>query len=428
MHQRRQTPLSLALEAIDFQTNGSFNKELISIFEGLAKGSGKELGDHELAQQLPAVIRHHTGLNAVVLFGAPTLASASALVNHNNPLLNAISIEEREFMPNADADKILYKAESAPVGRVNLKTGMVSGVFSDFPTFITLPTEVATGKGFTAEEKAAMVLHEIGHLEIYFEFLARTVSTNQILAALAKKYESTGNIKEREVFLTKVKTLAQLKDLDVEALAKSNDKKVVEVVIVTSIVKAIESELGSNIYDMNAWEQLADQYVARQGAGRALVTALDKAERFDGNIAYRSLGYYLYVEAVKLLFAALAPLTSGVTLIPLLIACGADSTDQGGVYDSLKNRMGRVRDQIVEALKDQRLKPEEVNALNQDLGIIDEVLSNVKDRQQLLGYVIDFLSPWHRKRISQEKLQRELERLAHNDLFVRAANLKQLGA
>jgi hypothetical protein len=428
MWQRRQTPLSHALESIDFQTNGTFYKELINIFDGLAKGNAKEIGDHELAQQLPAVIRYHTGLNAVVLFGAAELASASALVNHNNPLLNALSIEEREFLPNADADKILHKLEATPVGRVNLKTGMVSGVFADFPVFLTLPTEVATGKGFTSEEKAAMLLHEIGHLEVYFEFLSRTVSSNQILAALSKKYETSGSIKEREVFLTKVKTLAQLKDLDVEALAKSNDKKVVEVVIVTSIVKAIESELGSNIYDMNSWEQLADQYAARQGAGRALVTALDKAERFDGHIGYRNLGYYLYVEAVKLLFAALAPITYGVTLIPLLVACGADSTDQGGVYDTLKNRMGRVRDQLVEALKDQRLKPEQVASVNQDLTAIDEVLSNVKDRQQLLGYVIDFLSPWHRKRISQEKLQRELERLAHNDLFVRAANLKQFGA
>jgi hypothetical protein len=59
------------------------------------------------------------------------------------------------------------------------------------------------------------------------------------------------------------------------------------------------------------------------------------------------------------------------------------------------------------------------------LTVIDEVIAGVKDRQQVLGYVRDFLSPIRRRRISQEKLQRELETIAHNDLFVRAASLRQ---
>jgi hypothetical protein len=423
------TPLRLAMESIDFQLNGPFFKELTTICRELEKLQETEIADSEIAMQLPAVIKHHTGMNVTCLWGSEELSVIPPNANNNNPLYNRMTADERQDLPNADADKILYMAESAPVGRVNLKTGMVSGVFAEFVSMLTLPVRLfASIRPFTAEEKAAGILHELGHLVSFFVFLAHTATTNQILSAISKKYDQTTSVKEREVILTKVKSMAKLNELDAAALAKSNDKKVVEVVVITSLVRQFESELGSNVYDMNTWEALADQYATRQGAGRHLLTFLDKAHRADGNIAFRSTPKYLFMEAFKLMWLAIAPYTMGVSLLFLLAACFRDSNDSGGVYDTLKSRYGRVRDQIVEAMKDKKLTEDQVTGLTQDLTIIDDLMNHVKERQQLFGYVMDFISPWQRQRISQEKLQRELERLAHNDLFVRAANLKQLGA
>lgn len=423
---QKKTLLSLSLEAIDFQPNANFFKELVAVCRSLSKADAKTLADHDIAQQLPAVIKHHTGMNVQVWFGAADVAMAAPLVNHNNPLLNALDLEDREFMPNADADQILARLEKNPIGRVSLKTGMVSGIFSVFPAILTLPSEVLTSSKYSPEEKAAMILHELGHVFSYFEFLANSHSTNQILAAISRKYDQTTNVKEREYVLTKIKTLAQLDSLDAEALAQSNDKKVVSIVVVASLVKKIESELGSNLYDMNSWEQLADQYATRQGAGRHVLTVLDKMYRADEHLNFRSTPRYLFVEALKLCLVAFIPFTGGVSLMPLLAMCGVDASQPDAGYDSLKNRYGRVRDQVVEALKDQKLSSDDVENLTQDLDAIDELLKGVKDRQQLFGYLIDFLSPYQRKRISQQKMQRELERLAHNDLFTHSAKLRQL--
>jgi hypothetical protein len=425
---QRVTPLSAALESIDFQKNGAFYKELTTICTELEGKNANEIADSEIAMQLPAVIKHHTGMNVTTLWGPEDFAAYPPLANNNNPLWNRLDIFEREEMTNADSDKLLYQLQSNPIGRVNLKTGMVSGIYAEFVSALSLPVQVFSGKAFTPEEKAAGILHELGHLFDYFVFIAHTVTTNQILAAISKKYDHTTNIKEREVLLTKVKSVAKLSELDAEALSKSNDKKVVEVVIVTSMVREFESQLGSNIYDMNTWEALADQYATRQGAGRALVTFLDKSNRAGDHIAYRSTAKYVFMEALKLMWAALTPLTFGVTLLPLLVSCVQDSVGTGGTYDTLRNRFGRVRDQIVEAMKDKKQTPDQLTALTQDLTAIDDLLAYVKDRQQLFGYIADFLSPWQRQRISQEKMQRSLEQLAHNDLFVRAANLKQLSA
>jgi hypothetical protein len=78
-------------------------------------------------------------------------------------------------------------------------------------------------------------------------------------------------------------------------------------------------------------------------------------------------------------------------------------------------------------MKDKRISAEQQASYADDIATIDEILTFAKDRQQLLGYVRDFLSPIQRRRISQEKLQRELESIANNDLFVKAASLRQLG-
>jgi hypothetical protein len=200
-------------------------------------------------------------------------------------------------------------------------------------------------------------------------------------------------------------------------------------VIITSYAKELQSEIGSNVFDINGWEQMADQYAARQGAARAFVTFLDKAYREDGTIKYRNMFTYLFVEAVKLAGVILTPFTFGISTAFAALMCMNDSvSDSDTIYGTLKTRYGRMRDQLVAELKEKDTDDERQKALAQDIQVLDDLLSDFKERQQLLGYVMDFLSPIHRKRISQEKLQRELEQLAHNDLFVRAANLKQLGA
>jgi hypothetical protein len=423
----KQRQLSIATESIDFQSDAFF-KELVSIVKELQGVKSEEIPGHEAALQLPSLIAHYTGLNIRVVWGENGHQVTAPRVTKNHPLLSLWADWFRQaVVPNADGEKLIADSKTNPMGRVNLKTGRVSGVFSTIQSDLDLPLDSLVDKFYRPEEYAALALHELGHLEAYYELIACTLSTNQILAGLAKKLDQSAGPKDREAVLTRLKSVAELNDLDVQALAKSSDKKVVETVVVTSIAKQIESEIGSNLYDMNSWEMLADQFAARFGAGRHVVTALDKSRRSRGDIAYRGTATYLMIEAYKLLLLAAGPFSFGLSWLYLLFLSASDGNDKSGTYDTLRTRYMRVREQIVEAMKDKRITAEQQASYADDIATIDEILTFAKDRQQLLGYVRDFLSPIQRRRISQEKLQRELESIANNDLFVKAASLRQLG-
>jgi hypothetical protein len=419
--------LQIANEEVDFQS-GAFYRELCALFTELEGVKPEAIPDHDAAMQLPALIAHYTGMKVKVAWGKEGPAAWPPAMTKNHVLLSRWGDHYRHYMvTNVDADRLIAESRTRPVGRVDRKNGRVSGVFSEVESTVGLPVTLFAKK-FTAGEVAALTLHELGHLFALFDLVSHALTTNQILAGLSKKLDQSAGIKDREAVLAKVKSVAELKDLDVEMLARSNDRKVVELVVVSSIARELQSELGMPLFDTNSFEALADQYAVRMGAGRELVTAQEKINRAAGHIAYRGWIAWLFTEALKVILLLAVPLSLGGTWSMLMASCTADSTGgENEAYGSVKTRYGRIREQLVEAMKNSELDKEAQVSYAEDIEAIDEILATVNDRRQLFSYLADFLSPSRRQRISQEKLQRELEGIANNDLFVKAAALRQTG-
>ncbi|WP_233875157.1 hypothetical protein [Paraburkholderia adhaesiva] len=417
----------VACEDVEFQSD-TFFRELSALFRELESVDQNAIADHDAAMQMPAVIAHYTGMNVKVAWGNDGPAIIPPAITKNHVLLNRWGDFYRQHvLTNMDADKLIAQSETRPIGRVDRRNARVSGVFSELQSVLVVPPQIFQKK-LLAEEIAAIVLHEIGHGFAYFELISHTLTTNQILAGLSKKLDQSASIKDREAVLAKVKSVAQLQDLDVEMLAKSADRKVIEIVVVSNIARELQSELGMPLFDMNSFEAIADQFAVRLGAGRALVTGLDKLNRAAGHIAYRNRLSWLQAELMKIILLLALPLTLGGTWSMLMASCTADSTGaENEVYGSVRTRFGRIREQLVEGMKNQALSKELQTSYAEDIEAIDEILATVSDRRQLFSYMADFLSPSRRQRISQDKLQRELESIANNDLFVKAAALRQTG-
>jgi hypothetical protein len=414
-------PIAIAQESIDFQSD-KFFKELTLLVSEMKKQDAKKLVDSEYLAGLQKTVKDHTGLTISIHMGAYGPAVEIPSINKNNALINA---HYRDFASSADGIRMINEAGGAIRGTVNLKTGKVGGAFSDIVHKVYLPVAMFSGTKFLAEEIAAPLLHELGHLITYYEYMTRTVTSNQALAGLSKALDQSGTIAEREAVLVSVKKALNLTELDAKALAQSTDKKVVEVVVVSQIAQAAESEIGTNIYDFNTWEYLSDQFAARHGAGRYLVTALEKIYKSSFNISFRSSVTYFVMEAVKLALVVGSFWLPPVAQIGFLLIA-MDSMGDGS-YDRPGARFLRIRNQIVEALKDKRLSKEDVQQLSEDLDAVDEVLATVKDREQFFGLVWNLFSRNARKRMSQEAMAKEIEAYAANNLFVESMKLRQLG-
>lgn len=426
--------LRASLESIDFQS-GAFYAELTNAFAQLKKLSASALKNTDAADPatpavlLAAIIKNHTGMNVEVFledFG-PCISIPG--VNRNNPLINDFV---KNFVDNKDGIKMIREAKGFARGSVNIRTGRVSGVFAETKPALYIPPSMIASSAFTAEELSAVVLHEVGHVFVYFEFIARSVRTNQVLAGVARALDQTSTQKDREVVLMSVKQALNLKEMDAAEVAKITDKKITEVVIITNVIKETRSEIGSNLYDDNNFEFLADQYASRQGASRALVTALDKLERMDESIAVRSMPSYLMMEAVKLMML-LGTLVTAASLpilvfIPAIMTAGIVFGDAVGStdYDRPRVRFKRIRNDLVEAMKSKGISPELEKAYKEDIVAIDKILENVNDRLQFIGYISLYVFRLGKARFDAEKLQQDLEGFVANDLFGRSKDLKAL--
>ncbi len=408
-------------ESVGFQSLDFF-KELTLVYKELKAVNKKELADHEGMTRIGKIIANYTNLNITVELNEHGPAVDVPMIDKNNILINSFN---RNHINSADGIKMVNSANGVARGSVNLQTGKVTGIFTEVNSRIYMPASMILSDKYEAEEMAAVTLHEVGHLVTYYEFITRTVTTNQVLAGMAKGLDGSGNIQEREAVLVSVKKAMNLKDLNTSELAKSNSRKVAEIVVVTNITKEARAELGTNIYDFSTWEYLADEYAARHGASRYLVTALDKLFRGYGNISFRSTPMYLAMEALKIaILIANFYMAGQLTGLAILLFTIDGSGD--GTYDRPGARMQRIRHQIIENLKDTTLPKNDLQRLSDDLAIIDSVTESVNDRRQWLGVLWDSLIPSARTAYKQEKQQQELEAIATNELFQKASELRQL--
>lgn len=426
----------IALEAIEFQS-GAFFKELTLVLKSaFDKGTTPNLNEQkDLGAHLDKVIFQHTGVKSKVtftLFGTgvyiPDVTNNSILTNMYGP-----------FFKGADGKKMIENSDELgkSVGLLDLVKSRVSGDFSKYEIPIEIDLSDFTIHKFTAEESAAILLHELGHWFTYCEMLDRVVKGNMLLGGLCSTLSGT-DFKEKEIAIKMAGDVIGMSKDEINSLQKNTSDKVITTVFITKVWALMKTKEGHTFYDMNTWEMLADQFAARHGAGRYLTTALDKLYVIYGA---QQRGHFIYYMSqitsalkitLRLVATALGFIASpffGVLLaiVSVIFTINAITTayqtDDAPIYDKPKDRFLRVRRQLIERLKNTELSPEIKISITGDIKHIDEILTNYEERAAWLEVVDNFLFKSSRARRDNIEFQKDLEKLAMNDLFISAASL-----
>ena len=408
----------LVKESIAFQ-NTTFFDELTLAFDEVKNLKETDVGDSEPIYRISKIIKNHTNLNITIDAEndyPPCIDIPN--IDRNNPLINAA---QRAIVNSTDGLTMIESSNEVLHGTVNIKTAKVSGVFSDIKAKMYLGKAFIQGNKFSSQELAAITLHEVGHLFTYFEFITRTVRTNQVLAGLSKILDGSENQEKREVALLSAKKALKLDKLDLSQL-KDVNTKTTQVVLIDALVKETRTELGYNLFAESSWEYLCDQFSARHGAGVHLATALSKIYKSQYNISYRSLAVYLAVEMIKVILF----MSNFFFLVILFLMVMFDSQDGGG-YDLPSARLKRIRDQATQYLKNKQISDVERRRILDEIESIDKLLAEMTNRKQLFTYIHEFFSKRTRDERAYRKLQYELEDIAMNDLYVKAAEFKLMG-
>ena len=410
---------AIAFEAIDHQHGGELFHSMTAFIEQARslKSASVEQYNRHIKQKLNRLIFKKTGINANVHMDKSFGHFAYVLIpdiDRNHPLF---SDARRTFFESKYGLEWVKKNGGVIEGEVNLKKGYVKGDFQKVEFNITLSRLFLTPRFYTAEETAAIILHELGHCFTYFEYLGTHLTTNYVLQHVSRTLMNTTDKRKRYKVIEEGSEVLGVNIDDPEALLYEEDEKVIQAVLLTQVMKNQQHELGSSSYDLTAWEMLSDQFATRQGAGRALVTALDKLFRSSGySLSSSTMGYCLNEVFKFLFFVATIPLTLGIIQFFMLFV--VDANDD--LYDKPKDRMLRVRRDMIQALKNQDLSREYRKQLDHDIKMMDEVIQNITQRDTLLELYWQTVHPRGRYHANQKAFQQQLERLVHNDLYLKA--------
>lgn len=432
-----------ALEAIAYQGSQSLLfRDLTAAFQSCID---QRIVDQKpfIALDIGSIVYRHTGLAIQFkLDMQPGLVNAHAMpiiLDVNSPLTQLF----RQLGYGFALDNWSHTHEKLlPVcrdlrGSIDLKKGRVSGVFSKIPTDINMGSGLWLVAGLTAQEIAAICIHEIGHVFTYFESLLWSVTSNITLMSAKADINKMPDAEQRLKLVFEVAEFMQVKLDNAEKLADPSmtDLKFYTLFLAAKADNSVRSSAGSLTYDMRSSEVVADQFAARHGAGRYVASGLYKMYASYQDTSVRPVWFNYIGEIIKLIgvvFSSVmagpaAPMVAAFWALMALMYIGTANPELK-IYDDPKERFVRIKHDMIQSLKTQRYNPKERDVLLRDIQEIEDIVKTMNGSRTMMNMLWIYAGSERRKQYNQMKIEQELEKLVDNDIFVRAAQLQSLQA
>lgn len=427
----------LTMEAIKFQ-DGSLFKEMTELFKTMDNlTSYEEKVKYISGKPLSDLIRKYTGLT-IQTEVIPNMSEINCSCITPDITKNNVLIEEwrKQFYRNRDF-KQLSKNIDEIVGVVDLVNGRVKGAFEKIVIRVFVTDGFIRDTEFTPENKAAFVLHEVGHAFTFLEFIAESAKTDFSLATAARELLQTTD-KEKKITLAKSLNDAMGTTVDVNVIAESSDVATWYTVYISNKEEQTRVATHMGRYSDTSAEFVADQFVTRHGGGAAMADALAKIYKRLGKISVRdrnsiwtqyavcSLSVISAIVGLSLINPILGTMSTVALFVNLKTITLYDFTYS--TYTSDKDRVAKLKQELVGRLKDRDL-PQDIRVSTLDaIKEIDKILKTVNDNRSVMELITIALRSDVQQAVKQEQVQKTLSTVINNDLFKTAATLDSIVA
>lgn len=423
------------MEAVKYQVNPRLFLGLVEIYTALLEKGKKE--EVVLADMDPIadLIKKEVAMQIRMLGSKADSYDAFTIVpdlDANNPITQDMWRWER----NSEVGiRKINQAKTAVRGTVDLESGRLGGVFTQ------LQVDICMGFGWfnkkqicTAEELAAITLHEVGHPFTYFELVSEVVTTNIVLSALAQDWLMADRTK-RTKLLDAVSANSQL-EIDPrtrDQLASIEDTDGVIGILCTGEFFKPRSMFDTDGNDFSGWEAASDQFAIRHGAGTALGTALVKLHQYSPE-SYRKTRINSILADISSLFClggggiggvmtvALAYIKlAAISLAGKVIAATNNTPD---IYDSPRKRVERVIVQTRGHLREKDLPKDQVRRTLEVMEELEKSISDLSKGNSLFEGLVNTVFRSRGREIDIRRRQEIIESLGNNELYAVSAALR----
>lgn len=413
----------LAQEGIHHQLNSKLGKELEEALASLrTRGAITQRDINELG--LDKIVSKHTGLHTTFeIMNEENMAVMPPVIDKNSIM---ISDDVRSYIEDFKLPAEL-RSKKILTGTVNIKNATISGDLSKMLSTVYVgKLFLDRASRYTVAETTAVILHEIGHIFAYFEMMCRVSRTNYFLTEITERLLKTQKAEYRLEILTTVEKALNVKIPAKESITKKpRNKATLIVILMNAELQSSKQDLDSNIYSEKGFEQLADNFVARMGYAMPLATGLNKLLKYDFRSRINPWVNTL-LNIIMTLDQALAVYVSPLNIIYVLLGLLFMPSTFVSNYDSSRQRIVKIKNQLNDALKDPNLSLAQKQVYIKNHAAITKILDKLYDNLTMYGAIWAYLIPAGIKQKNIIQHQDELESLANNDLFTAQAMLSTL--
>ena len=425
---------NLGLEAIGIQTDDFFYK-LSQEFKEL---KSKKWRNDEAANNIEKLVKSRFNLNVRLRIG-DEMGCCMWPPNFNQNHIFHQNNFKQAYQQWGQLDNAYEKLEKMnafnKASTIDIKNAKLYGLFSELTTIINMSPEQT--RTLDENEVTAVFLHEVGHAFTWYENIVRINTTNFVLLELSDVVSKNKTKEEKIIYLKKAEDYNMLRYGSADELVKCDTASQAMVVYLSEFITKNKSASNTYFYDTVTCEQMADQFVSRLGGGRHLLTGLDHLNKKWGTkvndyhdawvsdivstLTLFGLGSWIGI----ILGTAVSTFIVTAFFIPafmILVTYMAGTGKRDHTYDDDKVRLTRMRNDLIAILKTN--PPENVKKhLIKEIELCDDVLVTYVDYKSMLIKVSDFIFKTNRNANKVYELQRDLEMINFNPLFVKSQKL-----
>lgn len=307
-------------------------------------------------------------------------------------------------------------------GFVDTKYARVGGYLADVKNHLIINFYTLYAEGLIPDETVDIILHEVGHAFTGLESHHRLTTTNATIAGILD--DINNNKPDRAYYVFKKEF--DPKDLDKAALGNKEEVTDFYSKLAAVYMGELSSQFKNQKYDETNFENLADSFANRFNRGKYLVSGLHKLHVKYGAVmqdskATRALMYVMEVLYLLIILSATGYI--GALLAVALIVFVLDSDRTEMTYDFPKDRYNRIKNGIINNLKNTRLPKALVKDLVDQYKFIDGVIEDSMEFSFLTPKIGDVLFAKNRENNYYINLQKVLENSLNNTLHLKRAEL-----
>lgn len=307
-------------------------------------------------------------------------------------------------------------------GYIDYKQAKAHGYLADMKHFLCLNyMYLINSVKFTPKELLSVVLHEIGHGFTSLEYYTRVEKLNFIVSDILQDinnnridkaiYKYRANFSEEEFF----------KDIT----SKENIIRDFPPAIAKVYIKEFKAQLNK-IYIYSNREALADNFAVKFNLGIDLADALHKIHKSQNYYVYNNFIsiyctlFFYYNWILLLIYSGPIGLIAALILVYFL---AFRLHERNFLYDEPKDRFERIKLIIVQNLKNTNLDEELKKDLIEQFRSIEAIHNAIIIFPNLAKSLFNIITIHNREAMYYKNINREVENLLNNTLFVKSAEL-----